>query len=76
MFFWLTQQLDVKNIFLYGHLKEAVHMAQPPWFLNLQHLDYVASIVPSMVFYKYLMPDLIGLPSIYCRCALVVVELI
>jgi len=30
---WLLFQLDIKNAFLYGDLKEKVHMGQPPWYV-------------------------------------------
>lgn len=32
---WTLRQLDIKNAFLHGTLKETVHMKQPPCFENL-----------------------------------------
>ncbi|GJW18131.1 ribonuclease H-like domain-containing protein [Tanacetum coccineum] len=38
---WPIHQLDVKNAFLYSHLKETVYMHQPPRFTDSAHSDYV-----------------------------------
>ncbi|XP_060182800.1 uncharacterized mitochondrial protein AtMg00810-like [Lycium barbarum] len=45
---WPIHQLDVKNAFLHGELKETVHMHQPVGFRDPTHLDYVCSLKKSL----------------------------
>lgn len=45
---WKMQQLDVKNTFLHGHLKETVYMEQPPGFIDSKHPDYVCLLKKSL----------------------------
>ena len=41
---WSVRQLDVKNAFLHGYLKERVFMEQPPGFVSTDHPEYVCRL--------------------------------
>jgi histone deacetylase 1/2 len=45
---WELKQLDVKNAFLHGDLKEEVYMAQPQGFVDSAHPDYVCLLKKSL----------------------------
>ncbi|KAJ0478268.1 putative RNA-directed DNA polymerase [Helianthus annuus] len=45
---WPIHQLDVKNAFLHGDLKETVYMHQPPCFVNKDFPDYVCRLKKSL----------------------------
>ncbi|GKV19028.1 hypothetical protein SLEP1_g29328 [Rubroshorea leprosula] len=45
---WPLRQLDVKNAFLHGQLKEVVYMKQPPGFEDANHPGYVCKLNKSI----------------------------
>lgn len=45
---WELRQLDVKNAFLHGDLKEEVYMAQPRGFVDTAYPDYVCLLKKSL----------------------------
>ena len=45
---WPIHQLDVKNVFLHGHLEETVYCQQPPGFVDPTHPDYICLLQCSL----------------------------
>ena len=45
---WPIHHLDVKNVFLHGHLDETVYCQQPPGFVDPAHPDHVCLLQKSL----------------------------
>lgn len=45
---WPIHQLDVKNVFLHGHLNETVYYQQPPGFVDPTAPDHVCLLQKSL----------------------------
>lgn len=49
---WFIRQLDVKNVFLHGFLKEEVFMSQPPGFVDLEKPYFVCKLHKTLSILK------------------------
>lgn len=45
---WFIKQLNINNVFLQGTLTEIVFMAQPPRFLDINHLTHVCKLTKAI----------------------------
>ena len=52
-FNWSMRQLDLRNTFLYGKLKEIVYMEQPPSFIDKYNPDYIFLLHKSLYRLKW-----------------------
>ena len=48
MHHWPMHQLDVSNVFLYGHVKEHLYMSQPPDYIDTTHPTYLYKLHKSL----------------------------
>ncbi|KAG9444532.1 hypothetical protein H6P81_015872 [Aristolochia fimbriata] len=60
---WHITQLDIKNVFLHGELREEVYMSQPLGFINPAYPEYVCRLKRSLYGLKQ-SPRARGSPSV------------